>query len=493
MGRSAVVVGGVVCLLGVAAPSLAQTTVSPGNLGPWQEQNTTCGATNTGSTGFEGGPGTPPLGIGSGRLTVGSDGDSFNTFRDTGLDGVLLNQITELRYGTYVQAPGSGGQAPYLILDIDLDGDTTFDDQLFFEPANQAPVTTGIWQSWNALVGDWSDTLGGGTLVTLAAYYAANPTARIINTATGDGGFRVASGCGGAAWVGFVGNFDGVAVGVNDKTTTFDFEGQVPEISLDDVAELEETGGTHFMAFTVSLSSPAPQDVTVSYTTTPGTAVAGSDYVPVSGVLTIPQQTSSAPIVVEVVTDANPESDETFFVDLSNPQGATILDGQGLGTIQNDDGAPTDADLSIAKTGPASVGFAANITYTITVSNLGPLTASNVTVTDPIPAGTTFVSASSSQGGCSGTTIVTCNLGAIANGGSATITLVVQAPNGPSSLTNTASVTNTPEPDPVATNNAASAPTQVTGGVAAQVPTLSSWGALLLMLGLAGVALRRLR
>jgi uncharacterized repeat protein (TIGR01451 family) len=492
MGRSAMVAGGVLCLLGVAAPSLAQFTVSPGNLGPWQEQNTACAGSNTGSTGFENGPGTPPLGTGSGRLAVGGNGDSFNTFRYTGLDAVLLAQLTELRYGTYVQTPGSGSEAPYVILDVDLDGDATFENQLFSEPANQGTVTPGGWQSWNALTGSWSLTLGGATF-TLASYIATNPTARIVNTGTGDGGFRVASGCGGAGWVGFVGNFDAVAIGVNDKTTTFNFEGQLPEISIDDVAELEGTGGTHFMTFTVSLSSPAPQDVAVSFTTTPGTALAGSDYVPASGTVTIPQQTSTAPIAVEVVTDANPEADETFTVDLSNPQGATILDGQGLGTIQNDDGVPTDADLSIAKTGPASVGLGANVTYTITVSNLGPLAASNVTVTDPIPPGTTWLSATPSQGSCSGTTTVTCTLGAIANGGSATISLVVQAPNGPASFTNTATVTNTPELDPVVSNNAAtSAPTQVTGGVV-QVPTLSSRGALLLMLGLAGVALRRLR
>ena len=75
------------------------------------------------------------------------------------------------------------------------------------------------------------------------------------------------------------------------------------------------------------------------------------------------------------------------------------------------------ADLSITKTGPATAQSGGTITYTLSVSNAGPFDAHNVTVDDPLPAGETLVSATPSQGSCSGT--VTCDLGTVANGGAA--------------------------------------------------------------------------
>jgi uncharacterized repeat protein (TIGR01451 family) len=109
------------------------------------------------------------------------------------------------------------------------------------------------------------------------------------------------------------------------------------------------------------------------------------------------------------------------------------------------------ADLSITKTGPATAQTGGTITYTLAVSNAGPFDAHNVTVDDPLPAGETLISAATSQGSCSGT--VTCHLGTVANGGSATITIVVRVTAScGSTLTNTATV-NADEPDPDTSNN----------------------------------------
>ncbi len=115
----------------------------------------------------------------------------------------------------------------------------------------------------------------------------------------------------------------------------------------------------------------------------------------------------------------------------------------------------SNADLSVTKTGPAFVQSGGSITYNLTVQNGGPANATNVTVNEPLPAGETLVSATPSQGTCSGT--VTCNLGSIPNGGSATITIVanVTAPCG-STLTNTATVSGD-QPDPNPSNNSSSA------------------------------------
>jgi uncharacterized repeat protein (TIGR01451 family) len=100
---------------------------------------------------------------------------------------------------------------------------------------------------------------------------------------------------------------------------------------------------------------------------------------------------------------------------------------------------PRPADLSVTKTGPAFAQSGGTVTYTITVNNGGPADATGVVVSDPLPAGETLVTASPSQGTCSGS--VTCNLGGIPNGSSATITVVVDlAAVCGSKVTNTATV-----------------------------------------------------
>jgi uncharacterized repeat protein (TIGR01451 family) len=122
------------------------------------------------------------------------------------------------------------------------------------------------------------------------------------------------------------------------------------------------------------------------------------------------------------------------------------------------------ADLSLTKTDapdPAPVG--GNLTYTLKVTNSGPDPATNVSVSDTLPAGVSFVSASSSQGTCSGTILVTCNLGTLNNGTTATVTIIVQptlVAVAASPITNTASVTAT-EVDSNTANNLASATTMI--------------------------------
>jgi uncharacterized repeat protein (TIGR01451 family) len=132
---------------------------------------------------------------------------------------------------------------------------------------------------------------------------------------------------------------------------------------------------------------------------------------------------------------------------------------------------PVAADLSITKSGsPNPVVSGNQLTYTITVTNHGPLAATGVTVKDPLPASARFNSASSTQGTCTRTTTtkpktkdgtVTCSLGGLANGATATVTIVV-TPTTPGTLTNTASVTGD-QADPTPADNSATATTTVLG------------------------------
>ena len=120
------------------------------------------------------------------------------------------------------------------------------------------------------------------------------------------------------------------------------------------------------------------------------------------------------------------------------------------------------ADLSVVKTAsPNPVTVGSNITYTITVTNNGPDTASSVTLTDNLPATTTFVSCNSTGGGvCGGSgnnrTVTFTSMGA---GTSATVTLATKVncnvANG-TTITNTASVSS-PTPDSISGNNSSMA------------------------------------
>lgn len=254
-----------------------------------------------------------------------------------------------------------------------------------------------------------------------------------------------------------------------------------PTITIDDVPLNEGNAGTTSFTFTVSLSAPSGFPVSVDYATSPGTATAGTDYTTIpTTTLNIPPNTLSATITVNVAGDLTPETDDTFFVNLTNAINASITDNQGLGTILNDDAFT--ANLSITKTADSPTFTPGQqITFTITVTNNGPNDATGVVVTDVLPAGTTFVSAT---GPCTGTTTIVCTYPTLVNGATETISLVVTA-NGSAPITNTATVTAV-EGDPNPTNNTAAA--AISPFV--MIPTLSEWGLLLVAAALALVALR---
>jgi hypothetical protein len=114
-----------------------------------------------------------------------------------------------------------------------------------------------------------------------------------------------------------------------------------PAISIGDVTDTEGNAGTKTFSFPVTLSNPSTQTVTVSASTADGTAtVGGGDYVAAGPtILTFPPLSTLQTFDVTVNGDAAIEGDETFVVDLASPSNATILDGQGTGTIAEDDAA----------------------------------------------------------------------------------------------------------------------------------------------------------
>jgi uncharacterized repeat protein (TIGR01451 family) len=150
---------------------------------------------------------------------------------------------------------------------------------------------------------------------------------------------------------------------------------------------------------------------------------------------------------------------------------------------------PNVAALAISKTTVATNATTGDgITYTITVTNSGPDSATNVTVTDTLPSGLAFVSATPSQGTCNGASPVSCTLGTIASGGSATITLVASVTATSGTISNTATVSAT---ESAVSPSSSTPPIPVLAP--GEIPTLSEWALLLLAAMVAAIALMRIK
>ena len=157
-----------------------------------------------------------------------------------------------------------------------------------------------------------------------------------------------------------------------DRTTAGDDLNEVftvlPFLSIDDVTQAETNGGGTTFIFTVSINQAVGYDITFDIDTADDTAtIADGDYDVISGDSgTIAIGSTSTTIEVDVNGDTKIELDETFFVNLSNVVGASVSDGQGTGTIENDD----SAEVSIADTDDAEEDGPVNGRFTVTISEV---------------------------------------------------------------------------------------------------------------------------
>jgi PKD repeat protein len=141
----------------------------------------------------------------------------------------------------------------------------------------------------------------------------------------------------------------GVLLGTSQGTGTILDDDSLPVLSISDASVVEGNTGENLVLFTLTVSPWVNHPITVQYDTSDGTATylgPNPDYIPMHGTLTIDPNVISETFWIETVGDKVVEPDETFFLTLSNPGGATLGRSQATGTILNDDHAP------VANAGP---------------------------------------------------------------------------------------------------------------------------------------------
>ncbi len=136
-----------------------------------------------------------------------------------------------------------------------------------------------------------------------------------------------------------------------------------------------------------------------------------------------------------------------------------------VGAYEAGGSSPASADLSITMSVSPEAGVVgATLTYSLDLRNNGPDEASGVQMSDTLPSELSIVSATPSQGVCSGGAFIVCDLGSLSDGANATIEIQAVTLSA-GEIVNRASVVSR-ETDPVPSNNAASAAATITGGTA---------------------------
>lgn len=130
-----------------------------------------------------------------------------------------------------------------------------------------------------------------------------------------------------------IGDADGVGSILNDDAEA------LPAISIDDGGRFNELDppSNQRRSIVVRLSFASASEVKVNYASTNGTAVAGSDFIAISGTLTFPPGQLTGTITLNIIADSLFEADEQMFIDLSSPVNATIAVSRSVLTILNDD------------------------------------------------------------------------------------------------------------------------------------------------------------
>ena len=200
-----------------------------------------------------------------------------------------------------------------------------------------------------------------------------------------------------AALVGLEGRIlNGMAFTLFSGRATWDHGGkyaaQIPgtqTISISDPT-VSEGSGPGSAVFNVTLSSASSDTISLNYATANNTATAFSDYTPAIGTIVFNPGQTSVPLSIPVIGDTVLESNENFFVNLSNAVNASLAENQGVGTILNDDSTPgISMSIGDAKVIENSCGGTPKTAFTVALSSAS---SQNVFVNYVTSNGTAFSS-----------------------------------------------------------------------------------------------------
>ena len=299
---------------------------------------------------------TPPLdlsGDGVFRLscTIEQYGSDVNTVDiDIGADGNGYTTLLTVTPTTNLVLDITGGTSASRIRFRTSDRRCYLDDLTVVRITDDTP-TPPVWT-----LGDWTNvaaTAGTAVSVDLLPHLSGNPAPE-LSLASGSG--AVSSG----AWTftpAAAGSYTAVIAASNASgsatvTLAVTVAEPPPETAgeltfLTSAVSVTESSGT--LVAVVSREGGAAGAVTVAYATTDGTALAGSDYTAVSGVLSFSDGATSKSISVPILNDSVIESNETFSILLSSPTGGAVLGSNTVlvVTITDDDApAPVDPNAS---------------------------------------------------------------------------------------------------------------------------------------------------
>ena len=206
----------------------------------------------------------------------------------------------------------------------------------------------------------------------------------------------------------------------NDSATADTTVAAVADLRLEKTADKSALPDGDQLTYTLTVTNDGPSDATNVSVTDP--LPAGMQFVSASAGCTgtstvlcdlgtiVDGASTSVTITVKAIAAGDQVNTATVASDMIDPDpsddaaSVTVLVGPAT-------------DLSIVKTGPATVAAGGQLTYTLTARNDGPSAATGVVVTDQLPAGMSYVGSVASQGSCSGSAgNVTCALGGLANG-----------------------------------------------------------------------------
>jgi large repetitive protein len=303
--------------------------------------------------------------------------------------------------------------------------------------------------SYDAVTGIWSiGGLANGGSETLAITATALSPSAVTNTAE----------------VSNADQYDPDSTVGNDSTTEDDdasvsVDAQLVDLSLAKIVDNAAPNVGDNVTFTLTVSNAGPDDATsvvvtdqlpVGFTFVSDNGATAGTYDDTTGVWTVGNVANGGSASLTITATATSASAVTNSAEITSADQPDDDSTPGNNSTTEDDDASVSvdaqqADLSLAKTvNNAAPNVGDNVTFTLTVNNAGSDDATNVVVTDQLPAGLTYVSDNSSGTYNAGTGVWT--IGTISNGSNASLTITATVTSA-SGIINSAEVTSADQPD----------------------------------------------